>query len=135
MTHPPHGPAGPALIERSGTAPTDDPTVVPDQIAARYALRRPTEIAAFLRARPHLVPLLIEAAEVVPRYFGPDAPLVLELVTDPEEDDPLPELFALIQMRFDPEGAVDRLDRLDEDWWLDHSPSGPGVLVLDIEFA
>ena len=62
-------------------------------------------------------------------------PLVLEVVTDPEADDPEPELFALIETRLNPEEAAHRLDRLDEDWWLDHSPPGPGVLVLDVEFV
>ena len=136
MAHTKPRPAGPAVIERAGAAsPVDDEEQVLEQVAARDTVRRPEEVAAYLRTFPQLVPLLIEAAEVVPRYFEPDAPLVLEVVTDPEADDPVPQLFALIETRLDPEVAADRLDRLDEDWWLDRSPPGPGVLVLDVEFV
>ena len=106
-----------------------------DLLRGRYAVRRPDEVAAYLRDHPNLVPLLVEAADVIPRYFGPDAPLVLELVTDPEDDAPVPELFALVRTTLDRIDALDRLDRLDADWWTDASPDGPGVLVVSTEFA
>ena len=128
--------AGSAVIDPPGAAlPEADQARPLGEVGTRYAARRPEEVTAYLRTYPHLVPVLIEAAEVVPRYFEPDAPLVLEVATDPEADDPVPQLFALIETRLDPEVAADRLDRLDEDWWLDHSPAGPGVLDLDVEFV
>ena len=117
---------------RPPTAPADDAL---DQLSARYAFRRPEEVADYLRRYPHLVPVLVEAAEVIPRYFGADAPLVLEVVTDPEEDAPRPELFALVRTTLGPDEARERMDRLDDDWWTDASPDGPGVLVVDLEFV
>ena len=104
-----------------------------DEVAARYAYRRPEEVTAYLREYPHLVPLLLEAADRVPRYFGPDAPLVLEVVADPEADKLLPELFALIRTTLPTREALDQLDRFDADWWTMASPDGPGVVVVDIE--
>lgn len=110
------------------------PPTVKD-LRPRYTFRRPAEVEAFLNAFPHRIPVLIEATEVIPRYFGPDAPLVLEVFTDPEDDDPVPELFALVQIDLDPTEALDRLDRLDDEWWTDRSPDGPGALIVDIEYG
>ena len=135
MPHPDPQPASSAVIERTGSVSTEaDQARLLGEVGTRYALRRPEEVTAFLRAYPHLVPLLIEAAEVVPRYFEPDAPLVLEVVTDPEEDGLPPELFALVQTALDPDEALARIDRLDDDWWLDVSPDGPGTLVVSLEY-
>ena len=106
-----------------------------DQLSARYAFRRPEEVADYLRRYPHLAPLLLEAAEVIPRYFGADAPLVLEVFTDPEGEADDRELFAIVQTTLGVDEANERFDRLLEDWWLDRSPDGPGVLVIDMEFT
>ena len=72
---------------------------------------------------------------VIPRSVGPEAPLVLEILTDPEEDDPQPELFALVQTSLGSEAALDRLDRLGEDRWFEKLPDAPAVLVFDVEFV
>lgn len=88
---------------------------------------------AFLSAYPHRIPVLIEAAKVIPRYFGADAPLVLEVVLDPEDGDPVPELVALVGIDLATTEALNRLDLLDEEWWTERSPAGPGVVVVDIE--
>lgn len=117
--------------ERAGLQLLESPTL--DDLRARYAFRRPEEVESFLNAYPHRIPVLIEAAEVIPRYFGPDAPLVLEVVTDPEDYEPVPELFALVGTDLDTKEALDTLDRLDEEWWTRRSPSGPGVVVVDFE--
>lgn len=116
----------PALV-----AEVPSPTV--KDLRARYAFRRPAEVEAFLNAYPDRIPVLIEAAEVIPRYFGADAPLVLEVFIDPEDSDPAPELFALVRTHLATPDALDRLDRLDDEWWTRRSPSGPGVIVVDIE--
>lgn len=119
-----------AAVETAAIAPS-----ALDQLAARYAYRRPPEVAQYLRRHPHLVPLLSEAAAIIPRYFGVGVPLVLEVFTDPEDDDPRPELFAVVQTSLDPKAALDRLDRLGADWWFAKSPTAPGVLVIDVEFV
>ena len=135
MAQPGDQPVGPTVLDRAGTESRRDRQAhVLDQLGDRYAVRRPEEVTAFLRAYPHLGPLRIEAAEVVPRYFEPDAPLVLEVVTDPEADGLPPELFALVQTTLNPDEALARLDRLDDDWWLDVSPDGPGTLVVSLEY-
>jgi len=106
-----------------------------DQLGARYEYRRPPEVVQYLRQHPHLVPLLVEAADVIPHYFGAGAALVLEVFTDPEDNDPRPELFAVVQTTLGPVAALDRLDRLGADWWFAKSPAPPSVLVIDVEFV
>jgi hypothetical protein len=113
--------------------PPDQPDDALDRLTARYAFRRPEEVVAYLRRYPHLVPVLFEAAEVIPRYFGADAPLALEVFVDPEDELECRELFAIVQTALGSAEALDRLDRLDEDWWTMASPDGPGTLVVDIE--
>jgi hypothetical protein len=105
-----------------------------DRLAARYAFRRPEEVLAYLCQYPNLIPILLEAAVVIPRYFGPDAPLILEVVIDPESEIEARELLAIARVSLTPDEALARMDRLDEEWWLDRSPGGTGVLVLDFEF-
>jgi hypothetical protein len=104
-----------------------------DRLAARYAFRRPEEVVAYLGQYPQLVPILFEAAEVIPRYFGADAPLVLEVFTDPEGEADDRELFAIVRTALGSEESLERLYRLQDDWWLAASPDGPGVLVIGIE--
>ena len=133
-----HGSAPPdspiATVERDEAEAAGDRGLALDALKTRYSLRSPEEVTAYLRSYPHLVPLLLEAAEVIPRYFGADTHLVLEVVVDPEDESETPELYASVQTRLGVDEGLDRLDRLDEDWWLDRSPAGPGVLVVDIEF-
>ena len=127
----------PALVEavadtqrRPTPSPADDAL---DRLSARYAFRRPAEVAEYLHRHPHLVPILFEAAEVIPRYFGADAPLVLEVFTDPEGEAGDRELFAIVRTALGSEESLERLYRLQDDWWLAASPDGPGVLVIGIE--
>lgn len=113
----------------------DQPSDARARLATRYAFRRPEEVDHYLRRHPDLVPALLQAADVIPRYFGLDIPLLLEVFTDPEEDDPIPELFVLIQTALGSEEAMARLDQLGDDCWTMASPDGPGTLVIDIERA
>ena len=74
----------------------------------------------FLKFHPHLVPLLIEARPIIVRHFGPDTPVRLEAVIDPEseaEDGDAP-LFATVRTHLEPETARPRLRSFDREWWL-----------------
>lgn len=69
----------------------------------RYEARDPDEVARYLRAWPQVVPVLLDAARVVPHYFGPIAAgpcptAVLDVVVDPGgEDDPVALLDGLTE--------------------------------------
>jgi hypothetical protein len=98
-----------------------------------YAFHRPLEVKEFLAAHPFLEPLLVEAYDKIGDYFGPQPDVVLEVVTDPEAIDDR-ELFVFIRTNLPPEEALDRLDRLDQEWWLDAADQADGKLCIHVEF-
>ncbi|MDP3047381.1 MAG: hypothetical protein Q8O07_07890 [Chloroflexota bacterium] len=98
-----------------------------------FTFVRPQEVQAFLSANSHLIQLLFEARRQVSRYFGQDAPVFLEVVSDPESANDK-QLFALVGTSLSPQEALGTLDRLDQDWWLDVSDQSHGNLVVDVKF-
>ena len=64
-------------------------------------------IEVILEAYPHLV-----------KHSGPNPQVMLEVVRDPEAERS-EQLFAYILTSLDTDEALDRLDRLDEEWFLD----------------
>jgi hypothetical protein len=104
----------------------------PDTLEQLYTYRRPMEVTGFLEAHPFLVPLLVEAHGKIDEYFGPQSDVVLEVVTDPEADDDR-ELFAFIQTHFPPEETLQKLDRLDQEWWLAASHRSKNKLCIHVE--
>jgi len=110
------------------------------QLEQLYIFRGQTEVVQFLEAHPFLVPLLLEAYGKIKTYFS-DAQLFLKVVADPEAiDDNLEtlddhkELVIFIATDLDPDKAIDRLNQLDENWWLDVSDQAEGKLNIHLEF-
>jgi len=99
-----------------------------------YIFRRRDEVISFLWAHPFLVPLLLEAHGKIAEHFGPSPEIVLEVVTDPEVENDR-ELFALVQTCLSPNEALYRLDRLDQEWWLEASLQARCLLNIDVEFT
>ncbi len=99
-----------------------------------YAFRRPEEVRQFLEAYPFLTSLLREAHDKIGDYFGPQTAVTLEVVTDPEAMEDR-ELFAFIHTNLPSQEALDRLERLDQDWWLEASDRSEGRLCIHVEFA
>jgi len=114
-------------------SPTKEATAALDRLAARYTFRRPDEVEDYLRRYPHLISLVLEAADLFPRYYGRDAPLVLEVFSYPDGAPGDQELFAIVQTPLATDEATDRFLRLVDEWALAARPPGPGVLVLDVE--
>ena len=132
MAQPIHRRPAVGIVERipdhSPSAPSPDIGHLPE----RYVVSDPDEVADYLRQYPHLLPLLAEAAAVIPRYFPDDLRLVLEVFSDNETGETDRELFIVAQTSLEPEEALARLHQLDEEWWLDVSPNGPGTLVVTV---
>ena len=97
-----------------------------------YSFTEYQEVAAYLKKHRFLIPILTEAYPVIQRFFGPDAPVRIEVSTDPEEG--YQELVAWIQIDLSPEKAVDALNRFDWDWWLDRSAAADCKLCFDVEY-
>lgn len=105
-----------------------------EAVGARYTLVDPSAVTSFLRDRPGVVTTLIEAVEVIPRYFGPGPVVALEVVSDPEAHGDV-ELYARIRTDIDVDAALDRLRRFDQEWWLDALPRAQYALTFTIEYV
>lgn len=82
-----------------------------------YTFENPTDIRRFLFTHQNLIEILFEAHKQIKKIFGEVVNLSLEINYDPEED--FEGLFVIIETNLSPEGALDLLDRFDEEWWLD----------------
>jgi hypothetical protein len=97
-----------------------------------YTFQSGPEVVKFLNAEANLVPLLKEAYDEIRKYF-PSAVLILDILIDPEATDEK-ELAILIRTSLHPDEALDRLDLLDEEWWLDASLDTGEKLSIHLEF-
>ncbi len=99
-----------------------------------YSLRDPATVWHFLRTYPQLIEVLLEAPVHLQKYFGPDPQVTLEVVSDPEVEG-MDELFAYILTSLPVDEALARLDRLDEEWFLDQLDRIDGQFNFNLEFA
>ena len=99
-----------------------------------YSLRNAAAVRRFLRAHPQLLEVLLEAYIHLQRYFGSKPQVTLEVVSDPEVEG-LEELFAYILTDLPVDEAMARLDKLDQEWFLDQLDRVDGRLNFNLEFA
>lgn len=97
-----------------------------------YSFRDRNTVVDWLEKYPFLVPLLFEAPSHIRKYF-PDEPLFLEVCFDPEIAE-LTQLVAYIATDPDVDEAMERLDRLAEEWWLEVIDQGEWKMDVNIEF-
>lgn len=105
----------PAAAPTAATTVADHRLI--EHLADVYALQDGLKVRAFLRRHPYLVPLLIDARQMISRHFGDEALVTLEVVQDPESEDD-PELVAQIHTSAGSSEALHALQRFDEEWWL-----------------
>jgi len=74
----------------------------------------------------------VEAYGKIREYF-PSAKLILEVVADPEADKEK-ELVIFIRTNLPPDEALDRLELLDRNWWLDASLDSGEKLCIHVGF-
>ena len=67
--------------------------------------------------------------------FGEDADLVLEVQADRDSEEPDEHLYVMLRTGLPSAEATKRLDKLDEDWWLDAVPQARGRMTIALEFA
>ncbi len=101
-------------------------------LSSKYALRNVKEISDFLSNNKHILPLLIESHYNIRDYF-PTETLSLEVMTDPDEVGEK-ELVVYICTGLKPSDAIEKLDRLDESWWLDASAISEPKLLIQVEY-
>jgi len=97
-----------------------------------FDLRNKQEIIYFLLEHPELFSVTKEAQQKIRNYF-PYSPLILEVVTDPEEKESQ-ILFIYIQTTLSVTEALSRLNQLDEAWWLDVSKEIGEFMCINLEY-
>ncbi len=100
-----------------------------------YTVRNHAEVQYFLRQHPFLLGVLAEAHERIPRYF-PAPQLSLWIMSDPERGaGDACELVLSIETALEVADAMERRERLADEWWLDALPATGGKLSIDLEFV
>lgn len=96
-----------------------------------YGLREPAEVVNFLSNNFFLFALLLQAYDWARKYF-PSSKLFLEIIDEPEVEDT--RMVISISTNLAPSEALNRLEQLDEDWWLTASSRAKGKLAITVEF-
>lgn len=104
------------------------------EVANRFVLRDAATVRAFLGEHPQLVPLVLEVHDAAQRYVGSGTALVLEVVTDPEDEDVLGTLYAFVQTELEPEEARPLMKRMHDTWWTRASVQTHGDLNIALEY-
>lgn len=86
----------------------------------------------FVASHPFLISILEEVRQRVSDFFPLPFNLILEVTTDPEAT-ASHALFVFIQTPLALTEALRRLDRFDEEWWLEASERAEGKLCIDVE--
>jgi len=112
-----------------------EPLVLPGEILmeleSRYTIQSPG-VLDFLKKHENLASFLIEEAYNKIREHFPTGELVLDVLTDPETNEKT--LVAFIRTDLNPEEALSKLEKLDEDWWLS-AASRAEKLCIHLEFV
>jgi hypothetical protein len=101
--------------------------------AGHLEIRKPQVVKEFLEENAFLIPLIEESRAKVAEYFGAETPLALEVRFHP--DDGLSELFLYIKSALPVSEAMEILDRLAWDWWLDEMPRARNRMMISLGYA
>lgn len=121
--------AGTSRNETLSTYPTSDLR----KLEQHYLFRNRSEVMGFAVNNSFLLQPLHEASEQIRNYFGESVQAVLEVVADPEffEDQ---ELVIFIRTDLSPDEAFEKMEQMDDEWWLDVPATVRKNLCIDVEF-
>lgn len=105
-----------------------------DAISRTYEAEDWAATRDFLSAHPDIISLLSEARPYLSQIFGDDVPVRLNLASEHDGEEGC-SLFADIYVSDDPAVAFEKLNRYDDDWWLDASSRSKGYLHFSVEFV
>lgn len=115
------------IVEETAVATNDL-----EELERLHSFRRPIRVRRFLSEHAFLIPLLDAAYDMTTRYFAPLS-LALEVIADPDSmDDQQLVLFVVLQGT--PAEAFAKLQRFDNEWWLDAMDEAQGRLCISLEF-
>lgn len=92
---------------------------------------RPRTSSEFLKHNPHLLTFVATAEQKLRETFGANAPLRKKVIGN--DDGSYPTLFLIVGVHLTSEEALEKMEYLDETWWLDHAEFGEGRVQIDFE--
>jgi hypothetical protein len=84
-----------------------------------YAFVEPSKVLHFVSTHPDLIPVLLEAHEVMKEHF-PSSEIMLKISPGREEAEE-DQLFAYILTSYPVDEALAKLDAIDETWFLNRA--------------
>ncbi len=114
--------------ERFDNGAQSRPIVLPSNY---YYVQGRSAVEAFIEEHPSLVRLLVEASSAIRRNFGQGQRIILEIVRDPEAED-VQELVAYIDTPLSVPEAMERLNRVDQDWVLPRLDETRGLFNINL---
>ncbi len=84
-----------------------------------FEYRNHDKMALYLRMYPELTSFLEESRYYLTKHFGVAAKFTLEVVRDPEAQQQ--QLMVYINTALPVDQALQRLEKLDDEWFLDHT--------------
>ena len=103
-----------------------------ETLLEQFDVRNEDKVHQYLRQYPFLLSLIHEAQAQIARLFDPERKAALEVSTDPSDGSS--QLYLVIPTRLKAEEAYARLERLDEEWWLEASERAQFHLNVIPEF-
>lgn len=92
-------------------------------------------VCTFIFEHPIIVPIFEEIYSKLCGVFGKDLMSIkLEIFSDPEATIAENQLFILAQTRLDAKVAIEKLDRFENEWWLDNMHRANNLISVDVEF-
>ncbi len=115
------------------TSPNSLSEMVISTIEQLYTLEDLPRVNGFLRKYGSLGIFLLDSYWEILRIFGAPTVVVLRVVSDPEVEN-WDELMAFIRTDLPPSEALDRLDHLDQEWFLGQNKEIRSVFNFNLEF-
>ncbi|MFA5646303.1 MAG: hypothetical protein WDA18_08120 [Candidatus Ratteibacteria bacterium] len=97
-----------------------------------YTFRHYDIVQEYLNSNKLLYPILTEAADKI-KHFFPESSLFLEVISNPEEESDT-HLVLFIKTDLPPVEAIEKLDQLDEEWFLNFPADIMNNLSINLEF-
>ena len=103
-------------------------------LAREYDVRNPQEVGKFLRDNLFLFDLLKMIPRQITKYFGKNAKLALELLSEPDFPSSR-EIFVLILTEDAAENARSKMNKFDQKWWLENIDKANCKLNVSLEYV
>lgn len=103
------------------------------KVVEGYTLQQSEAIAAFVRRHYAVGKVLVDALDQLPKYFGQQPKVSLELKVDPEYASDK-QLFAYIYTNLPIEESLSRFEQFDEGWLLARLTGLGGIFNFNLRF-